>query len=192
VTRFKAAAVAGGCLAFAYPFAVYFGLGAFEPRHLAFVLVLAALGRVAAARRYFGRADVAIVAVTAILAGAIAWSNSELMLRFYPVVISGGLLAAFAQTLLRPPSMIERFARLSEPDLGAAGVAYTRRVTQAWCVFFAANGAIALYTAVAASRETWLLYNGFISYLLVGAMYGGEWLIRRRVLNRVELAESRG
>jgi uncharacterized membrane protein len=192
VTRLKAAAIAGGCLAVAYPFAVYFGLDAFEPRHLAFVLVLAALGRVAGARRYFGRADVAIVIATALLAGAIAWSNSELMLRFYPVVISLGLLAAFAQTLLRPPSMIERFARLAEPDLGAAGVAYTRRVTQAWCVFFAANGAIALYTAVAASRETWLLYNGFISYLLVGAMYGGEWLIRRRVLNRVELAESRG
>jgi uncharacterized membrane protein len=188
----KAVAIAGGCLAVAYPFAVYFGLDAFEPRHLAFVIVLAALGRVASARRYFGRSDLAIVAVTAVLAGAIAWSNSELLLRFYPVVISLGLLAAFGHTLRRPPSMIERFARLREPHVGAAGIAYTRRVTQVWCVFFAMNASIALYTAVAASRETWLLYNGFISYLLLGVLYAGEWLVRRRMLNRLELGESRG
>ena len=77
--------------------------------------------------------------------------------------------------------MIERVARLREPALPTAAVSYTRKVTIAWCVFFLLNGAIALYTALWASLEAWTLYNGFIAYLLIGLMFGVEWLIRRNV-----------
>jgi uncharacterized membrane protein len=55
-------------------------------------------------------------------------------------------------------------------------------VTFAWCAFFIGNGAIALYTAMFASFASWTLYNGLIAYLLIGAMFGGELLTRRRVL----------
>ena len=75
--------------------------------------------------------------------------------------------------------MIERFARLGEADLPPAAIGYTRRVTQIWCVFFVGNGALAIYTALYASRDDWALYNGCIAYLLMGALFGGEWLFRR-------------
>ena len=188
----KAAAIAGGVLAAAYPFAVYFGLDAIEPRTLALVVAIAAGLRVLQVKRIFGAAEVATLGATALLAAAIAWSNSEDLLELYPVVVSLGLLASFGLTLKRGPSMIERFARLREPDLGPAGVLYTRRVTMVWCAFFAINAAIAAWTALAASREAWLLYNGFVSYCLVGALFAGEWLVRKRVLVRLALAESRG
>ena len=38
-------------------------------------------------------------------------------LKLYPVFMSLGALFIFASTLIRPPSMIERFARLAEPNL---------------------------------------------------------------------------
>ena len=63
-------------------------------------------------------------------------------------------------------------------------MAYTRRVTQAWCLFFALNGVVALATALAASDEVWMLYNGLVAYGLIGAMFAGEWLIRRHVRRR--------
>ncbi|HEV7799796.1 MAG TPA: hypothetical protein VGP15_01850 [Burkholderiales bacterium] len=188
----KSAAAAACCLAAAYPFAVYFGLEVFEPRHLAGLVVLVALCRAATVRRLCGAVDVVIIGVTASLAAGIAWSNSEALLRFYPVVVTLGLLATFGWSLWRRPSMIERFARLREPALSDAAVAYTRRVTQLWCVFFVFNAAVALYTALAASRATWALYNGFLSYVLVGTLFAIEWLVRRRVLHRVELASGRG
>jgi uncharacterized membrane protein len=47
-------------------------------------------------------------------------------------------------------------------------------------VFFAINGGIALWTALAASDAAWALYNGAIASLLIGAMLGGEWLLRPR------------
>ena len=59
-----------------------------------------------------------------------------------------------------------------------AGVAYTRRVTQVWLFFLLANGGVALAT-VFAGREIWMLWNGLVSYLLMGALLTGEWLYRR-------------
>ena len=40
--------------------------------------------------------------------------------------------------------------------------------------------AVALWTALHASDATWALYNGAIAYVLIGAMLGGEWLLRPR------------
>ena len=70
---------------------------------------------------------------------------------------------------------------MSEPDLPASGVAYTRKVTMAWQVFFLVNGSVALATAMLGNVSVWSLYNGFVAYLLMGMMFAAEYLIRRRV-----------
>jgi uncharacterized membrane protein len=66
----------------------------------------------------------------------IAVANSADLLLYYPVVVNAALLAVFAASLVFPPSVIERLARVTEPDLPAAVVGYTRTVTVAWCFFF--------------------------------------------------------
>ncbi|PKF36038.1 septation protein IspZ [Acinetobacter proteolyticus] len=100
-------------------------------------------------------------------------------LKLYPVGMSLGALIIFALTLYRPPSMIERFARLVEPDLPASGVVWTRKVTVVWCFFFAINAMIALATVFAPMRY-WIIYNGFVSYLLMGILFLGEYILRKR------------
>ena len=121
-----------------------------------------------------------LIALLTLMLGTIV-TDSERLLRLYPVAVNLGMALVFGLTLARPPSMIERFARLQEPDLPEQGVRYTRQVTAAWVVFLLVNGAIALYTAVLSSREVWALYNGLIAYGLMGAMFAGEWLVRRWV-----------
>ena len=113
-----------------------------------------------------------------------------LPLKLYPVLVNALLLAVFATSLWRGPPIVERLARLTEPGLPPEGVAYTRRVTEAWCVFFLLNGAAAAATAAWCATEAWALYNGFIAYVLIGAMFGGEWLLRRRF--RARLAGGAG
>jgi uncharacterized membrane protein len=76
--------------------------------------------------------------------------------------------------------MVERMARLTEPDLPPEAIGYTRKVTQVWCGFFVINGSIALGTAIWASPEVWTLYNGVIAYVLMGLLFGGEYLVRLR------------
>jgi uncharacterized membrane protein len=170
--------IALAVLTLAYPFIVYFGLGHFEPRTLAFLLAALALLRAIATRQaiWLAAACGAIV-----LGGASFVSNQLLPLKLYPVLVSVVLLVLFGVSLIHPPSMIERLARLREPDLPPAAVRYTRRVTEVWCAFFICNGTIALVTALYASTKVWTFYNGFLSYLLMGTLMAGEWLVRQRI-----------
>jgi uncharacterized membrane protein len=104
--------------------------------------------------------------------------------RAYPVVMSLAACGAFASTLFQPPSLVERIARLREPDLPPRGVRYTRHVTQVWVGFLAANAAVAAATVAWGSLAQWTLWNGLLSYLLMGALFAGEMVVRRRVRRR--------
>eukprot|EP00906_Rhabdomonas_costata_P019811 RCo028830 len=106
------------------------------------------------------------------------------LLLYYPVVINALLFTLFYSSLSEPVSLVERLARLQEPELSAAGVKYTRRVTQVWCVFFIVNGAIAFLTCIYGDMTIWAAYNGMISYVLMGTLMGTEWLVRQRIKKR--------
>lgn len=165
-------------LTLVYPLAIWFGHGSIEPRWLAGLLLLTVATRLPSlklnATARWGAAGALLLVAIAVA------SNAVLPLKLYPVLVNAVMLAAFGLSLVSGPSMIERLARLREPDLPPAAVRYTRRVTQAWCVFFVLNGLTALGTALFASEAVWSLYNGVIAYILMGAMFGGEYLLRMR------------
>jgi uncharacterized membrane protein len=171
--------VALGTVLVLYPLLVYLGLAFVGPRWLAGLLLCIALGKLA-----FNRAMGLPIGNTGwlLLAAAIATaitlvSGSVFGLKCYPVLANGLMLILFGVSLWRPPSMIERFARLQHPDLPPTAISYTRKVTWVWCVFFAVNGSIATAT-IFASESVWALYNGFIAYVLMGALLAGEYGIR--------------
>ncbi|MFT3806183.1 hypothetical protein [Arenimonas sp.] len=161
-----------------YPLVIYLGIGKFEPRWLALFLLILAGGRALVSRDRIWQVAAAGAAVLVVFSFL---ANHALPLKLYPVLVSLVMLALFAYSLLFPPSVIERLARLRDPQLPAFAIAYTRRVTQVWCVFFLINAAIGLGTALYASDGVWALYNGFIAYVLMGLLFVGEWLVRRRV-----------
>ncbi len=168
-------------LSVAYPLVVYWAMGRFEPRWLAVLLLVLALLRALATRQAVWLAAAGGAALLATLATVF---NEALPLKLYPALVNAVLLVVFATSLAFPPSAVERIARLTEPDLPPEGVAYTRRVTQVWCVFFVFNGTLALVTALWMSDRAWALYNGLIAYVLIGALFSVEWLVRRRVRAR--------
>ncbi|MGZ3236312.1 MAG: hypothetical protein ACXWIN_01475 [Burkholderiaceae bacterium] len=159
-----------------YPLAIWLGQGKLEPRVMAGLLLLAGLTRlptlkVSSVGRWLLAGALVLVALT-------LWSNHLLPLKLYPFLMNALTLGFFSYSLVYPPSMVERFARMTEPDLPPEAIGYTRRVTQVWCVFLLFNASMALYTALWTSAEVWSLYNGVISYLLIGSMFGGEYLVR--------------
>ena len=158
------------------PLAIWLGEGQIEPRFLAGLLLLAALTRLPVLKA--GNGARWWQGGTVLLFALAVWGNALLPLKLYPVLVNATLLGAFGYSLVYPPSMIERLARMREPDLPAAAVGYTRRVTGVWCIFFGVNGAIALLTALWASAAVWSLYNGVIAYLLMGLLFVGEYCVR--------------
>ena len=165
---------AGMLALIAWPFAVYAVHGRIHSGWLLLVGALLLVWRLPQAR------PLAMVAATVLLLLGLL-GEAELGMRAYPVAVSLILLAVFAGSLFQGMPIIERLARLQEPDLPPEGVRYTRKVTWAWCGFFIVNGGIAAWTALYADLAAWTLYNGCISYLLMGLMFAVEWLCRRRV-----------
>lgn len=161
-----------------YPLGVYMAMGRVPPQWLAVLLVLLAALRAVVTRQRFWWA---VACGAAVLAVAAWWQGDALAVKLYPVLVNAVLLAVFAASLRHPPTVVERLARLSEPDLPPSGVRYTRKVTAVWCVFFVGNGAAAAYTAAFSSDATWALYNGLIAYVLMGCLMGTEWLVRQWV-----------
>jgi len=145
---------------------------------MALLLVLAAATRLPALK--LGHVARYSVLAALLLATVAVWGNALLPLKLYPVLVNGVLLAVFGYSLVHPPSMIERFARLRDPQLPPEAVQYTRRVTQVWCAFFVFNGSVALGTALWASEAVWSLYTSVISYGLMGILFGVEYLFRLR------------
>ncbi|GAB3274139.1 hypothetical protein [Parahaliea aestuarii] len=174
----------GAMLVAAFPLLLPLALYNFGLSGAAAGFALLALLRLLTLRAVGSALPVALAALLLALALGAWASGSEHWFRFYPVLVNALLLGLFAASLWRGPPVAERLARLQEAELPPEAVAYTRRVTQVWCAFFAVNGAIALWTAQAASLQTWSLYNGLIAYLLMGGLFAGEWLLRQRVRRR--------
>ncbi|MGO2275022.1 hypothetical protein [Pseudoalteromonas nigrifaciens] len=113
--------------------------------------------------------------------------DSDVGLRLYPVIINTVMLLVFSYSLYKGPSIIETFARITEPELDEQGVQYTKKVTQLWCVFFIVNGGIALYTSLFASLAVWAFYNGVIAYVAMGVLFALEWLVRLKVKRKARV-----
>lgn len=174
-------------LTLTYPFVVAFGADHLRPGTVAAVLVAMAVLRAALTRDpVWWLAAAGAGTLSAISALGHGW----LPLKLYPVLVNASLLAVFGLSLRHGPPVVERLARVTEPDLPPEAVAYTRRVTQAWCVFFLANGLVAAATAMGSSTRVWAVYNGFLAYIFIGAMFGGEWLLRRRLKARLGAAPA--
>lgn len=177
-----------GLLTLSYPVVLLSGLYWGSPRTVALLLLaLLVLRRLSGALvllRGLGWVDRAVFAALCVHALWASWSGDELWVRLYPTAVTLGLLVVFARSLFTPQSMVERIARLSEPDLPAQAIPYTRKVTMVWCAFMACNAAVSLWTALYASLHVWALYNGGLSYVLMGLLFAAEWLYRRRHMRR--------
>ncbi|RCK38678.1 hypothetical protein [Thalassospira xiamenensis] len=175
----RIAALLLGVLGVTYPVLVYFGLSAFSPQFILIGLLIVVLLRAVtfALQKRYGPAGLAVLVAGIVAAGGLA---SELLaIRFYPVIVSLTMGAVFTVTLFTDRPMVERLARLKMPDLDDYSIAYTRKLTKVWIGFFAVNAMIATWTALYASMEIWTLYNGFLSYVLIGILFIGEWPVRR-------------
>lgn len=172
--------------AVAYPLAVYLGLTRLGARGAGLLLLVVALpmlivrlrrARTSAAREHLGvilRVPLAVLSV-ALLS---ALTDDARVILAFPVVVNAVLLSSFAGSLATVP-LIERFARLRDPELSPDKVRYCRSVTKVWCVFFVVNGGIALYLALAGSLEAWAGYNGGMAYALMGMLGVFEYIVRK-------------
>jgi uncharacterized membrane protein len=130
-------------------------------------------------RAMAGGKQALLFALLAVLLFGGAILFQEISAKMIPVFVHISMFTVFYTSLHTEVSIIERFARLDFPEMPPEIVAYTRRVTIVWCVFFAINILICTALALWADNSLWTLYNGGIIYLLLGLMMVSEYLWRR-------------
>ena len=105
------------------------------------------------------------------------------------------MLFVFGSTLFFPPNIIFRFATLSDKSIKGSSYEqkvykYCQKVTIVWCCFFILNGTASALTTFAdkifglspdEARKVWAVYNGGISYVLMGTLFVVEFIIRKLV-----------
>ena len=118
-----------------------------------------------------------------LLAAAVGQGWAQPVLYLPPVLFSLVFFVVFAGSLVsgRTPLVTELALRMGERPTPAVR-AYTRRVTQAWALFFAFLGGTALVLALAASPTVWSWYANFGTYLLVGLFFLVEFRLRDRFM----------
>lgn len=164
----------------AYPALIYFSLDWIDARWLILGLcALLVLRGVIAFRP--GRQRALLFGSIAGMALLLGGGHRFISPLWYPVIVNTVFLALFLTSLWKPPSLIERLARLTDPELPPEGVAYTRKVTWVWSAFFLANGIVAAITVLSGDRALWALYNGLIAYFLMALLMAGEYWVRRKV-----------
>ena len=99
------------------------------------------------------------------------------VLKFYPPICNFVIFLIFFISLFTKETIIQKIARSCGDKLESPAFIYTRRITYVWCVFLFLNFLMSVWT-IFLSGKIWLIYNGCISYLLVGLMFGVEYTVR--------------
>lgn len=171
----------------AYPFVVHAALGRVPAGALVLVgLTLVVVRAVLLKGSAVARPLLPPLATAALATTALAAVEPAMAAQAYPVLMSLAFAGAFGLSLLKGPSLVEIFASLTEPAPPPEARAYMCLVSQVWFVFLLLNASISAATAILGDTWLWALYNGLISYLLMGTLFAVEWLVRRRVRAHAE------
>lgn len=180
--------ITGYILAVLYPAAVFLSVSVFHfpVRLVGFVIIVLAASLLLLKK---GKVPVAPL-IMGIVAFTVILTDSEIVLRFYPVAVNLVFLFTFGMSLRHDETVIFTFACLGDKSIKWNGniktvQRYCRRVTCVWCVFFVVNGSIAAFTVFQQSTGIWALYNGLVSYILIGCLFAAEFIVRGRMQKRI-------
>ena len=174
-----------------YPSLVYFGLSHFDERWIALSLLIMITIRSSFSFKNNKYRTWGLISVGAIIVLLVSIFRDPIFLRLYPVLMTLVMLGIFFSSLFFPPSIIETFVSLGNKNkkIPKHVVEYTRNVTKVWCLFFVFNGLVSTYT-VFSSLEVWTIYNGLISYLLIGGLAASEFAYRNLIVKKRETSTN--
>jgi len=165
--------ILGGLVAITYPIAVFIALRYnFSVRMLGLILVCMVLITLVRHKDMW-------LGICGVILGILSFaSDKKIFLKLYPVFMNAMVCMMFWVSLRTVP-LVQRFAEKMKYKMDDDSKKYVRRVTIVWAVFMGINTLVSLAT-VFMSDWIWTLYNGLISYCLIGTMIIGEYIVRKR------------
>lgn len=179
-----------GVLVLAYPIAIYLAHAQLTAGQLlAGLLALLALRSLLAAAIVRRRVALQSALAMALFVAALlaVWFGEPVRmqwLRLYPMLLDMAVAAVFFGSLWTARPLVERIARVFEPELPPRAQHYTRQVTCFWGVLMTVVALLSLATALFAPLRVWSLFNGGVVYVILGGAFALEYLVRRCLQRR--------
>ncbi len=163
-------------IAVLYPFLIFVALQHnFSLNILAFLMVIAFMASFLQSRKKL----VLLIGLSLVI--GLIFTRNVLFIKCYPVCMNLFICLTFGLSLKDKP-LITTFAEKIEKHMTDEIRLYTRKATWAWTIFMAFNTLISIMTLFLPTIY-WTIYNGCLSYILIGMMFLGEYLVRRRSIH---------
>lgn len=98
-------------------------------------------------------------------------------LKIYPVIVNFSFFLIFFASLFAQKTVIQKIAELQEGVLNNNVKIYTQNLTYLWCIFLFIQFLISMLTLFL-DDKIWMIYNGFVSYILLGSFFAIEYMVR--------------
>jgi uncharacterized membrane protein len=191
-----------GVLIVLYPVLVFSALVIFKLsiRYLSiFIIALAVAYFLVHRHNYRGKHTIVVFISPVVLCciGIICLiTKSSLTLKIYPALADLIYLVIMGTSILIPPPVVFYFLNMFDKKLKEHinpefFEQYCRKAAIIWCVFFVFDGAVSLVTVFWGSDIIWGIYNGGITYVLMGLIFVGEYFILKMV-EKKSLAANAG
>ena len=167
-----------------YPFAIYYGIQHSGPAVFSIFFLAASAFKFMSARDKTDRLQIAALILGVIYSLSIAITDSDYLLRLYPVFVSSMMAFLFASSLFQKENLIETLSKKMGAVITDNAKRYTRKLSLIWCCLLLANAVVAAYLALFASLKTWALYCGFICYCIFACTIIIELIYRRYYISR--------
>lgn len=198
-----------GLIAVFYPLLVFCALVVFKLpiRYFSIGLIIFAIVySVVNGQHYKGKKTIGLFVTPAILCGVGAVSlilggneeYADLFFILYPVLADFAFLVIWVTSFFFPPPFAYYFIDVIDKTIKNVVPkhrfdVYCFRATLVWCFYFVFDGIIAGVTVIiyAHSPNVWYWYNALITYIIMGLIFAGEYIILKLKLKkyRRKLAE---
>ncbi|GBU29258.1 hypothetical protein R84B8_02822 [Treponema sp. R8-4-B8] len=178
-----------GLIAVMYPILVFCALVVFKLpiRYLSIGIIIFAIAySVVNSRHYKGKHTVALFVSPLILCviGVISLclDDSPIIIKLYPALASIAYLTIMITSFIFPPPLAYYFIDIFDKSIKTKipkeifdGFCFKASVV--WCVFFFVDAVIAIITVYFSSELVWGIYNGGVTYCIMGLIFVGEFIV---------------
>jgi len=196
-----------GLIAIMYPLLVFCALVVFKLpiKYLSIGIIIFAIAYSVVNRRHYrGKRTAALFISPLILCaiGAVSLClDDEIVIKLYPALADLAYLTIMITSFIFPPTLAYYFINIFDKSMKKVIPKqrfdlYCFRASIVWCVYFVLDGIVSILTVtIPAGREDsnliWGAYNAGITYIIMGLIFAGEFIILKIKLRKYSLKKAR-
>jgi uncharacterized membrane protein len=191
-----------GLIAVMYPILVFCAMVILKLpiRYLSIGIIIFAIAySIINSRHYKGKHTLALFVSPLILCiigvVSLCLDESPFFIKLYPALTALAYLTIMVTSFFFPPPLAYYFIDIFDKTIKTrmpkeVFESYCFKASVIWCVFFFIDGIISALTTLYGSDTAWGIYNGGVTYFLMGLIFVGEFIVLKSIEKKHRYANT--